>query len=32
MVVDFGAARGLNHASPKWQAFTGVTVVLGRID
>ena len=31
-VVDFGAARGLNRASPTWQIFAGVTVVLGKID
>lgn len=31
-VIDFGAIRGLNHATPKWQAFTGLTIVLGRID
>lgn len=32
LVIDFGAARGLNHASPSWQAFAGVTVVIGRLD
>ena len=32
LVVDFGAAHGLNRASPTWQAFAGVTVVLGRLD
>ena len=29
-VVDFGVARGLNRATPTWQAFAGITVVLGR--
>ncbi len=32
IVVDIGAAHGLNHASATWQAFSGVTVVIGRID
>lgn len=32
IVFDVGAAHGLNRASPTWQAFTGVTMVLGRID
>lgn len=32
LVVDFGAAHGLNRASPTWQAFAGVTLVLGRLD
>lgn len=31
IVVDFGAAHGLNRATPTWQAFTGVTVVLGKV-
>ena len=31
LVVDFGAAHGVNRATPTWQAFTGVTVVLGRV-
>ena len=31
IVVDFGGARGLNRASASWQAFGGVTVVLGRL-
>ena len=31
-VIDFGAIRGLNRATPKWQAFTGLTIVIGRID
>ena len=31
LVVDFGFAHGLNHASPTWQAFAGVTVVLARL-
>lgn len=30
-VVDFGAARGLNRASPDWAAFAGVTVLLGKL-
>ncbi len=30
-VVDVGAARGLNRASPTWQAFAGFTVVVGRV-
>jgi len=30
-VVDFGAAHGLNHAAPRWQAFAGVTVRLARL-
>jgi len=30
-VLDIGAARGLNHASPTWQMFTGVTVVLDKL-
>lgn len=32
IVVDIGAARGLNRASTTWQAFGGVTIVIGRID
>ena len=32
IVVDVGAARGLSRASTRWQAFTGVTIVIGRID
>ncbi len=28
-VFDFGAAAGLNRASPNWSAFGGVTVLLG---
>lgn len=31
-VIDFGAARGMNRATPTWQAFAGLTIVLGRID
>ena len=31
VVFDLGAARGLNRASPTWQAFGGVTVVVGRV-
>lgn len=31
-VFDIGTARGLNHASPTWQIFAGVTLVLGKID
>lgn len=31
VVVDFGVAHGLNHASPTWQGFSGVTVVVGRL-
>jgi hypothetical protein len=31
-ILDFGAARGLNRATPSWQAFAGITVVIGRID
>jgi hypothetical protein len=31
-VLDFGAARGLNHASPTWQVLAGVTIVLGKVD
>ncbi len=30
IVVDIGAARGLNRASPTWEAFTGLTVAVGR--
>ena len=30
VVVDLGGARGLNHASPKWAAFAGATVLLGK--
>jgi hypothetical protein len=32
VVIDFGGIRGFNHATPTWQAFAGVTVVIGRID
>lgn len=32
IVVDIGTAHGLNRASTTWQAFSGVTVVIGRID
>ena len=31
-VLDFGAAAGVNRATPRWQAFGGATVVLGRLD
>lgn len=31
-VFDVGAARGLNHASPTWQAFAGITFVIGKVD
>ena len=31
LVVDFGVAHGLNRASPTWQAFAGMTMVLGRL-
>ena len=30
-VFDFGAAHGLNNASPRWQVFAGVTLRLGKI-
>jgi len=30
-VFDFGAAHGLNNASPRWQVFAGVTVRLGKL-
>lgn len=30
-VIDFGGARGLNHASPKWAVFVGATVLLGKV-
>ena len=30
VVIDFGGARGLNHASPKWAAFAGATVLIGK--
>jgi Putative MetA-pathway of phenol degradation len=30
-VVDFGAARGLNDATPRWQVFAGVTVRLAKL-
>ncbi len=30
-VFDFGAARGLNDASPRWQVFAGVTVRLAKL-
>lgn len=30
-VVDFGAAHGLNGASPRWQVFAGVTLRLARL-
>jgi hypothetical protein len=32
IVLDAGAIRGLNHATPAWQAFAGMTVVLGKLD
>ena len=30
-VFDFGAARGLNDATPQWQVFAGVTVRLAKL-
>jgi hypothetical protein len=30
-VFDFGAARGLNDASPRWQVFAGATVRLAKL-
>jgi hypothetical protein len=30
-VFDFGLARGLNDASPRWQVFAGVTVRLAKL-
>jgi hypothetical protein len=30
-VLDFGAAHGLNDASPRWQVFAGVTVRLAKL-
>ena len=30
-VFDFGAAHGLNNASPRWQVFAGVTLRLARL-
>jgi len=30
-VFDFGAARGLNEATPHWQIFAGVTLRLGKL-
>jgi hypothetical protein len=30
-VFDFGAAHGLNDASPRWQVFAGVTVRLAKL-
>jgi len=30
-VFDFGAARGLTDATPRWQVFAGVTVRLGKL-
>jgi len=30
-VLDFGAARGLTDATPRWQVFAGVTVRLGKL-
>jgi hypothetical protein len=32
IVLDAGAARGLNHASPSWQGFAGMTIVLEKVD
>jgi len=32
VVFDFGGIRGLNRATPSWQAFVGVTAVIGRLD
>jgi hypothetical protein len=32
LVLDFGAAHGLNHATPTWQWFAGFTTLLGRVD
>ena len=29
-ILDFGVAHALNRATPTWQAFVGITVVLGR--
>ncbi|MEO8936299.1 MAG: transporter [Burkholderiaceae bacterium] len=31
IVIDFGTAHGLNRATPTWQAFAGVTVLLGKV-
>lgn len=31
VVFDLGAVRGLDRATPHWQAFAGVTVLLGRL-
>jgi hypothetical protein len=30
-VFDFGAARGLTDATPRWQVFAGVTLRLGKL-
>jgi hypothetical protein len=30
-VFDFGAARGLNDAAPRWQVFAGVTMRLAKL-
>lgn len=30
-VIDFGAAHGSNRATPTWQAFAGITLVLGKL-
>ena len=32
VVFDVGAVRGINRATPTWQAFSGVTVVIGRVE
>ena len=32
IVLDAGAVRGLNRASPSWQGFAGMTILLGRVD
>ncbi len=32
LVLDVGALHGCNAATPTWQAFAGVTVVIGRVD
>lgn len=31
-VFDMGVARGLNRASPTWQAFAGMTLVIGKLE
>jgi hypothetical protein len=30
MAIDFGVAKGLNHASQDWSLFSGIVVPIGK--